>query len=215
MYINVPIYGTFFIVMKGVFIMAVNEQIVTGRKFRKLIDEANKLWQRISFWTKASDVEFNDGKNAETKFGAINGVTDSLTSTASNIAASAKAVKTLNDKVTQLSSNIIANKRIAVKALTATIPTGFGTATAQATFTIPKTCPILEIEYGATGGYYYSCELFIDDVSQGADGYQSRTVSKTNVPAGTVIKLVAKRDNPDNLESNVSAYASIAYIHNV
>ncbi len=106
MYINVPIYGTFFIVMKGVFIMAVNEQIVTGRKFRKLIDEANKLWQRISFWTKASDVEFNDGKNAETKFGAINGVTDSLTSTASNIAASAKAVKTLNDKVTQLSSNL-------------------------------------------------------------------------------------------------------------
>ena len=86
--------------------MAVNEQIVTGRKFRKLIDEANKLWQRISFWTKASDVEFNDGKNAETKFGAINGVTDSLTSTASNIAASAKAVKTLNDKVTQLSSNL-------------------------------------------------------------------------------------------------------------
>lgn len=107
MYINVPIYGTFFIVMKGVFIMAVNEQIVTGRKFRKLIDEANKLWQRISFWTKASDVEFNDGKNAETKFGAINGVTDSLTSTASNIAASAKAVKTLNDKVTQLSSNML------------------------------------------------------------------------------------------------------------
>ena len=106
MYINVPIYGTFFIVMKGVFIMAVNEQIVTGRKFRKLIDEANKLWQRISFWTKASDVEFNDGKNAETKLGAINGVTDSLTSTASNIAASAKAVKALNDKVTQLSSNI-------------------------------------------------------------------------------------------------------------
>lgn len=114
-----------------------------------------------------------------------------------------------------VNSNLIANKRIAVKALTATIPTGFGTATAQATFTIPKTCPLLEIEYGATGGYYYSCELFIDDVSQGAGGYQSRTVSKTNVPAGTVIKLVAKRDNPDNLESNVSAYASIAYIHNV
>ena len=88
-------------------------------------------------------------------------------------------------------------------------------ATTKATFTIPKTCPLLEIEYGATGGYYYSCELFIDDVSQGAGGYQSRTVSKTNVPAGTVIKLVAKRDNPDNLESNVSAYASIAYIHNV
>lgn len=120
-----------------------------------------------------------------------------------------------SSKLRTKNSNLIANKRIAVKALTATIPTGFGTATAQATFTIPKTCPLLEIEYGATGGYYYSCELFIDDVSQGAGGSQSRTVSKTNVPAGTVIKLVAKRDNPDNLESNVSAYASIAYIHNV
>lgn len=47
--------------------MAINEQIIIGRKFRKLIDESTGLWQRISFWTKASDVEFNDGKNAEEK----------------------------------------------------------------------------------------------------------------------------------------------------
>lgn len=86
--------------------MAVNETIVTGRKFRKLVDEANKLWQRISFWTKASDVEFNDGSNAETKLGNIAGVTDSLTSTSSNVAASAKAVKELNDKITELNSDI-------------------------------------------------------------------------------------------------------------
>lgn len=52
--------------------MAVNEQIVTGRKFRKLVDEASKLWQRISFWTKASDVEFDDGNNLEEKFDALN-----------------------------------------------------------------------------------------------------------------------------------------------
>ena len=214
MYINVPIYGTFFIVMKGVFIMAVNEQIVTGRKFRKLIDEANKLWQRISFWTKASDVEFNDGKNAETKFGAINGVTDSLTSTASNIAASAKAVKTLNDKVTQISSNIFAKSKIAVKSLAAFIPNGSGSATTQAVFTLPKACQLLEIEYSVTGGYYYSNELFIDNVSYG-EGYPSKTISKTNVPAGTEIRLVAKRNNPDNLQSSVSANASIAYVHRI
>lgn len=85
--------------------MAINETIATGRKFRKLIDEVNKIWQRISFWTKAEDVEFNDGSTAEIKIGAINGVTDSLTSTASNVAASAAAVKALNDKVTELSSN--------------------------------------------------------------------------------------------------------------
>ena len=79
--------------------MAVNEQIVTGRKFRKLVDEATKLWQRISFWTKASDVEFDDGSTAETKMGAINGITDSLASTSSNIAASAKALSQLNNKL--------------------------------------------------------------------------------------------------------------------
>lgn len=37
----------------------------------------------------------------------INGITDSITSTASDIAASANAVKTLNDKVTQVNSNFI------------------------------------------------------------------------------------------------------------
>lgn len=86
--------------------MAVNEQIVTGRKFRKLVDEATKLWQRISFWTKASDVEFNDGKDAETKLGAIDGITDSLVSTSSNIALSAAAGNNLQNQVTQLTNTI-------------------------------------------------------------------------------------------------------------
>lgn len=43
----------------------VNEQIVTGRTHRVLLDKAAKLWQRISFWTKASDVEFNNGTSLE------------------------------------------------------------------------------------------------------------------------------------------------------
>lgn len=74
----------------------VNEQIVTGRAHRVLIDKINKLWQKISFWTKASDVEFNDGNTAETKVGAINGITDSLSATNSNVALSAKAGASLN-----------------------------------------------------------------------------------------------------------------------
>lgn len=45
--------------------MAINEQIVTGRKFRRLKNEETKLWERLSIWKKAVDVEFNDGKNAE------------------------------------------------------------------------------------------------------------------------------------------------------
>lgn len=48
--------------------MAVNEQIQTGRKFRKLLDKDSRLWLRISFWTKAGDVEFDDHETAETKF---------------------------------------------------------------------------------------------------------------------------------------------------
>ena len=52
--------------------MAINEKIVTGRKFRRLIDKESRLWQRISYWTKACDVEFDDGKTAETKIASIN-----------------------------------------------------------------------------------------------------------------------------------------------
>ena len=86
--------------------MAVNEQIVTGRKFRKLVNEATKLWQRISFWTKASDVEFDDGQTAEEKLGSINGITDSLTSKSSNTALSAAAGNNLQNQVTQITNTI-------------------------------------------------------------------------------------------------------------
>ena len=94
--------------------MALNETIATGRKFRELIDEAVMLWERISFWCKASDCEFDDGKTAEVKLGAINGITDSLTSDASNIVASAAAVKALNDKITEINSNLQKTLRVYV-----------------------------------------------------------------------------------------------------
>ena len=52
--------------------MAINEKIVTGRKFRKCIDAVKKEWLCISFWTKASDVQFEDEQTAEEKLGDIN-----------------------------------------------------------------------------------------------------------------------------------------------
>lgn len=79
--------------------MAVNETIVTGRKFRKCIDEVNKIWQRISIWTKASDVEFDDGQTAENKMGAISGITSDLNGESENIATSIKAVNQLNNNL--------------------------------------------------------------------------------------------------------------------
>ena len=75
--------------------MAVNETIVTGRKFRKLVDEANKIWQRISFWTKASDVEFDDGMTAEEKLGNFNGISSDINDDSDNIAASMKVISML------------------------------------------------------------------------------------------------------------------------
>lgn len=68
--------------------MAINETIVTGRKFRRLIDKDSKLWQRISWWTKAGDVEFNDGKTAEQKLGNINGITSDFSVNNDSMAAS-------------------------------------------------------------------------------------------------------------------------------
>ena len=119
-----------------------------------------------------------------------------------------------SSKLRTKNSNIFAKSKIAVKSLAAFIPNGSGSATTQAVFTLPKACQLLEIEYSVTGGYYYSNELFIDNVSYG-EGYPSKTISKTNVPAGTEIRLVAKRNNPDNLQSSVSANASIAYVHRI
>lgn len=41
------------------------ENLVTGRKYRILTDAAQDIWDRISYWTKASDVYYNDNTNAE------------------------------------------------------------------------------------------------------------------------------------------------------
>ena len=68
--------------------IGINEQIIIGRKYRRLIDKAAKLWQRISWWTKASDVEFDDGKTAEQKLGNINGITSDFSVNDESIAAS-------------------------------------------------------------------------------------------------------------------------------
>lgn len=52
--------------------MATVEEVkVTGRKYR-IWDAVNNIWKRISYWTKATDVEFNDGTNLEDKISNMN-----------------------------------------------------------------------------------------------------------------------------------------------
>lgn len=40
---------------------------VTGQFYRILVDKTNKIWHRLSFWTKASDVQFDDGSFLQNK----------------------------------------------------------------------------------------------------------------------------------------------------
>ena len=71
-----------------------------SKVLRIMVDKSQNLYHRISLWGKAQDVEFNSGKNAQDTLGNIYGISDSLTSTSSNIAASTAAIKAINDKIT-------------------------------------------------------------------------------------------------------------------
>ena len=76
--------------------MAINEQILTGKKYRVLADENAGLWNRISFWNKASDTEMNDGRTVED---ALNGV-PTLSDTISTTPAVPRDADTLGGKYT-------------------------------------------------------------------------------------------------------------------
>lgn len=79
--------------------MAVNEEIVTGKKFRRLIDIATNKWRRYSFWNKAKDTECEDGTDVETKVGAIKGITTSTNVSETGYAADAKTVSEINQSL--------------------------------------------------------------------------------------------------------------------
>lgn len=51
--------------------MAIQEIVSIGNKYRTMSSGEQKIWKRMSFWTKASDVEFNDGTTAEEKLGTV------------------------------------------------------------------------------------------------------------------------------------------------
>lgn len=47
------------------------ENIVTGKKYRILTNATSDIWDRISFWTRASDVAFNDNSTLEASKGTL------------------------------------------------------------------------------------------------------------------------------------------------
>ena len=55
-------------------------------------DKVNGVWNRLFFKTNAKSVEADDGKELQTKVGALNGITSDLSCEDESIAISAKAV---------------------------------------------------------------------------------------------------------------------------
>ena len=51
--------------------MSYEEKIVTGRKYRRILNMDPQTWERISFWKKASDIEFSDGRNLQDVMDAL------------------------------------------------------------------------------------------------------------------------------------------------
>lgn len=76
--------------------------ILSGyKKFKKYI-KTSSGFQLQSLCSNANTVEADDGKNMETKVGAINGITSSTTANSTDIAASANLV---NTRCNELSNN--------------------------------------------------------------------------------------------------------------
>ena len=83
---------------------------VTGRTYRVLTDNTpgSFVWNQLSFWTAASDVEFSDGVDAQTKLGAIQGITTSTSITTTGYAADASVTTALYKKTSQFLSATLA-----------------------------------------------------------------------------------------------------------
>lgn len=75
------------------------ENIKTGQIYRILTDATNKVWTKIFFEAKASDVKFEDGKTAEEKIGMIDGITSDLNSDSETTAASIKSVNEVKNNL--------------------------------------------------------------------------------------------------------------------
>lgn len=78
--------------------------ILSGYKKVKNYIETGSGKKLLSRWTSSNTVEFNDGKTAQTKVGAIKGITTSTSATETGYAADATTVAALNQSLSNLSS---------------------------------------------------------------------------------------------------------------
>lgn len=80
--------------------------ILSGYKKVKNYIETGSGKKLLSRWTSSNTVEFNDGKTAQTKVGAIKGITTSTSATETGYAADATTVAALNQSLSGLKTNV-------------------------------------------------------------------------------------------------------------
>lgn len=87
--------------------MALNETIHLHRKHRVCIGKngTQKIWNRYSFWTHASDVFFEDGTSLAVKISSIMGITKDINS-GEGYAADVTLVKSIRDNLKNLIDNL-------------------------------------------------------------------------------------------------------------
>jgi YHS domain-containing protein len=121
-------------IYKGGFDIMSTEVVKTGAVYRVLAALSPVTWNKISFWGKASDVEFDDGKTAQAKVGAINGITSDRTSKSDSYAASTKMVHGLaGDFIVNIASSDWSS--------------GTTTINGTAYYTCTKTCTMVYSEH--------------------------------------------------------------------
>lgn len=80
--------------------------ILSGYKKVKNYIETGSGKKLLSRWTSSNTVEFNDGKTAQTKVGAIKGITTSTSATETGYAADATTVAALNQSLETTNENL-------------------------------------------------------------------------------------------------------------
>ena len=86
--------------------------ILSGYKKVKNYIETGSGKKLLSRWTSSNTVEFNDGKTAQTKVGAIKGITTSTSATETGYAADATTVAALNQSLGNLHLVHLENQQI-------------------------------------------------------------------------------------------------------
>ena len=84
----------------------IDDVIIKGRAYR-VFDEVNEIWKRMSYWTAASDVYFEDGKNAED---VIEDLTESMEQSIEEVNETLSSKSDdLSETIDNLSQNINSN----------------------------------------------------------------------------------------------------------